>query len=63
MANFSGLNPNGTWSLYVLDDNSGDGGYITNGWSLNFTNLSPVNQVADLGLVVVASPESHSGWQ
>jgi uncharacterized repeat protein (TIGR01451 family) len=57
MGNFGGLNPNGTWSLYVLDDSGGDSGIIANGWSLNFANLTPVNQVADMGLSVKASPE------
>ena len=33
---FNGIDPNGTWSLYVVDDNSGDAGEITNGWSVTF---------------------------
>jgi subtilisin-like proprotein convertase family protein len=33
---FNGLNPNGTWSLYVLDDAASDGGSIAGGWSLKF---------------------------
>ncbi len=32
---FNGINPNGTWSLYVLDDGCGDMGSITGGWSLD----------------------------
>ncbi len=31
---FNGTNPNGTWSLYVLDDTNLDGGTLT-GWSLS----------------------------
>jgi subtilisin-like proprotein convertase family protein len=34
---FNGANPNGTWSLYVVDDVAGDIGTIAGGWSLTFT--------------------------
>lgn len=33
---FAGTDPNGTWSLFVLDDEAGDGGAIAGGWSLTF---------------------------
>jgi hypothetical protein len=33
---FNGLDPNGAWSLYVLDDAASDGGSIAGGWSLQF---------------------------
>lgn len=55
MATFGGANPNGTWSLYVYDDSAGDGGNITSGWSLGFSTVVPVNQIADVGLSGVAS--------
>ncbi|GBF56099.1 alkaline phosphatase [Microcystis sp. 0824] len=32
---FNNTNPNGTWSLYVIDDAGGDVGTIAGGWSLN----------------------------
>jgi subtilisin-like proprotein convertase family protein len=34
---FNGVNPVGTWSLYVRDDANEDVGSITGGWSLTFT--------------------------
>ena len=34
---FSGQIPNGTWSLYVMDDGAGDTGSIAGGWSLTIT--------------------------
>ncbi len=38
---FNGTNPNGTWSLYVVDDTAADAGSITGGWALNFTVPEP----------------------
>ena len=34
---FDGTDPNGTWSLYVVDDCGGDAGKINGGWSLTFS--------------------------
>ena len=34
---FNGTDPNGTWSLYVIDDSGGDSGRIEGGWSLEIT--------------------------
>ena len=34
---FGGDNPNGTWSLYVVDDAGGDSGNIAGGWSIEIT--------------------------
>jgi uncharacterized repeat protein (TIGR01451 family) len=57
LSDFSGVNPNGSWSLYVLDDSPGDSGIIVNGWSLTLTTLTPLAQSADVGLTVSAAPE------
>jgi probable HAF family extracellular repeat protein len=34
---FNSTNPNGTWSLYVMDDQSTDAGGLAGGWELNIT--------------------------
>lgn len=34
---FNGLNPNGTWQLFVRDDANMDNGEISGGWSLEIT--------------------------
>jgi subtilisin-like proprotein convertase family protein len=36
-ASFNGADPNGTWSLYIVDDTGVDQGVIGNGWSLSIT--------------------------
>lgn len=37
---FEGINPNGNWGLYVVDDLSGDIGQIAGGWSLDVTTTT-----------------------
>ena len=34
---FNGTNPNGTWSLYVVDDGAGNAGSFSGGWSITIT--------------------------
>jgi len=36
---FSGTDPNGTWSLYVVDDTAEDAGSIEGGWSLSISTI------------------------
>ncbi len=39
---FAGLNPNGTWSLYVVDDAGTDIGSFAGGWDLTITSSTNV---------------------
>jgi subtilisin-like proprotein convertase family protein len=39
---FQGADPNGTWSLFVFDDEREDSGMIEGGWSLNFEKVYPL---------------------
>lgn len=47
---FNGVNPNGTWNLFVVDDAGGDIGSYAGGWSLTITTSSPVCVVQDCTL-------------
>ncbi len=38
---FDGINPNGTWKLFITDDASGDTGVLAGGWSLHITTTDP----------------------
>jgi hypothetical protein len=33
-ASLAGIDPNGTWSLFIVDDQGGDSGNLARGWSL-----------------------------
>jgi subtilisin-like proprotein convertase family protein len=55
LACLAGINPNGTWSLYVQDGASGDSGVIGDGWSLRIVTLQPA------GPVVLAEARVESG--
>ena len=46
LAGFNGLNPNGSWSLYVLDDTYPTGGSIDSGWILYVQTAPAVATVA-----------------
>src|SRR5262249_5384743 len=50
--------PNGTWSLYVLDDATGDQGLIAGGWGLEITTATTVNPMADLVVGLSSTPAS-----
>ena len=53
---FVGASVNGWWSLYAYDGHPGDYGAISNGWGLGITTITPVNQIADVGVSIAASP-------
>ena len=55
----NGGNPNGNWTLFVMDDAAPLSGIISNGWFMTLTLANPVGYVADLGLTMTASPTNN----
>jgi subtilisin-like proprotein convertase family protein len=62
---FNGTDPNGTWSLYVVDDGNGSSGLLASGWCLNITvvcgltcpaNITVANDLNQCGAVVKFAP-------
>ena len=53
---FNGKDPNGTWSLYVVDDTQYDAGNIAGGWSLSISTFDPNVPSCDLGLTMNVQP-------
>jgi subtilisin-like proprotein convertase family protein len=41
LSGFNGTDPNGTWSLYIVDNALIDTGSISGGWSLDLAGVSP----------------------
>jgi subtilisin-like proprotein convertase family protein len=63
---FNGVNPNGTWRLFVVDDAGGDLGQYAGGWSLTITTASPSCVVSPCALtcpsnVVAGSDPNQNG--
>jgi uncharacterized repeat protein (TIGR01451 family) len=51
---FRGTDPNGTWSLFVVDDLASDTGAVGGGWRLNIITADPI---ADLSLTARDAPD------
>jgi subtilisin-like proprotein convertase family protein len=56
---FAGTNPNGTWNLYINDDNTGDNGTMAGGWSL--TIITTVAAAATTTTVASSTNPSQTG--
>jgi uncharacterized repeat protein (TIGR01451 family)/uncharacterized delta-60 repeat protein len=57
LSTFNGSNPNGDWSLFIIDDLAPYSGIISNGWLLNLTTATPVPANADVGVAMSAAPD------
>lgn len=58
MAAFKGINPNGTWSLFIMDDDLLDSGKLVGGWNISITTVKDLNTTADLAVGMTALPAS-----
>ncbi|MFM2082520.1 MAG: hypothetical protein RL380_1211 [Verrucomicrobiota bacterium] len=64
LTNFIGVNPNGTWNLYLRDDYSGDSGTLASGYIINLYTITTncgscaVATTADLAVSQTAAPAS-----
>jgi subtilisin-like proprotein convertase family protein len=57
---FAGTNPDGQWSLYVVDDTNGDTGNITGGWTLSIVPVTQFSNPAPI-LVPAGQPVTSNG--
>jgi subtilisin-like proprotein convertase family protein len=58
LATFNGSNPNGTWRLFVADDEGGDRGWIGGGWCLDIA----VDQRGPQARPAVSPAPNAAGW-
>jgi subtilisin-like proprotein convertase family protein len=66
LAGFAETYPNGTWQLYIVDDDVFDGGSISGGWSLAIqTASSPpaLTGIQSNNFMTVSWPVSAAGYQ
>lgn len=59
MSTFNNKNPNGNWSLYIVDDTAGDNGIVAGGWSLAITTSTPVNDTPPTVQFIAMQPNGN----
>lgn len=59
---FNGTTPNGTWSLYIVDDADQEVGSITGGWSLNVTTSTPACCSVACPTITIDPPTLPTGF-
>lgn len=63
LAVFNGTNPNGVWSLYIVDDTEYDDGILNSGWCLNVTaSNNPPTSVPAPTVQTLNSTAAQDGW-
>ena len=59
MSTFNNKNPNGTWSLYIVDDTPDQDGIVAGGWSLAITTSTPVNDTPPTVQFIAMQPNGN----
>ena len=60
LATFNNVSPNGTWSLYIVDDLDGDAGSLSGGWSMDITTAPFVPPTLGCGTASFSGPTSFA---
>jgi hypothetical protein len=60
LSTFDGTDPNGTWSLYVVDDTGGDSGNLAGGWCLEIVTVAPTGPNIDVDPLSLASTQGSN---
>lgn len=60
LSTFNGTDPNGTWSLYVVDDTGSDSGSIGSGWCLQIAT-NPDNSPPGTAAPSITTPINENG--
>lgn len=60
LTTFNNVSPNGTWSLYVVDDLEGEAGSLSGGWSLDITTAPYVPPMLGCGSASFSGPTSFA---
>ncbi|MGC8744337.1 MAG: Calx-beta domain-containing protein [Verrucomicrobiia bacterium] len=63
MSVFKGINPNGYWALYVVDDDRMDNGVISGGWSISFVTSEGVLPSPNLAVSIQNVPTNAFAGQ
>lgn len=60
LSTFNGASPNGVWSLFIVDDQEGEAGSLSGGWSIDFTTAPFVPPTLGCGSASFSGPINYA---